>query len=150
MNWAASLAKWRADRDIQAQPESVFVSMIEEEREEYRDAVKANDWEEQVDAVCDQIVLTSNHLHFHPDRLDLIEALDNLLTIDLPALGVVPDLAMKQTLKEISSRVQDPSQKQKWSEQGGNVLGEKWQKDKNQASSTLYKANYNVCKLHKA
>ena len=146
MKWEASLKIWRDTRGIQAQPEDVFEGMIAEERQEYIDATEAEDWDEQVDAICDQVVLTSNHLNFNPDRVDLQERLSDLLKSDLPNLGVVPDLAMKQTLKEISSREQDPAQATRWQIDGGNITGEKWQKDRNQDPATLYKANYDLAK----
>jgi len=143
MKWQASLAKWRDDRHIGIQSEATFESMMAEELQEYRVAVANDDWHEQVDAICDQVVLTTNHLAYHPDREDLKEALADLLTLDLPNLGVVPDLAMKQCLKEISSRVQDPIQAAEWSNSGATG---KWQKDLNQDPSTLYKADYKLAK----
>jgi vacuolar-type H+-ATPase subunit H len=48
---------------------------------------------------------------------------------------------LKECLKEISSREQDPDQKI-----NGRKPGEKWLKDKNQDKSTLYKANYERCR----
>ena len=50
---------------------------------------------------------------------------------------------LDETIKEISSRKQDPNQKRDWELNG--VSG-KWQKDLNQDKSTLYKADYNSCK----
>jgi len=143
MKWQASLKKWREDRNIGKQSHEVFTSMIAEELQEYQVAVTNDDWHEQVDAICDQIVLTTNHLAHYPDREDLKKSLDTLLTLDLPNLGIVPDLAMKQCLKEISSRVQDPVQAEDWKVNGPSG---KWQKDRNQDPSTLYKADYKLAK----
>lgn len=50
-----------------------------------------------------------------------------------------------ETIKEVSSREQDPIQKEVWDKWGAG--GNKWQKNKNQDPSTLYKANYEECKL---
>lgn len=49
-----------------------------------------------------------------------------------------------EKIKVVSSRVQDPSQKLEWEENG--VRG-KWLKDKNQDKSTIYIADYDSCKL---
>ena len=51
---------------------------------------------------------------------------------------------MMETIKEISSRVQDPCQETSWRLNG--VKG-KWQKDKKQDPSTLYPADYDSCKI---
>lgn len=53
---------------------------------------------------------------------------------------------MQETIKEISSRKQDPAQAEAWHTKGVRV-GEKWLKDKNQDPKTLYKADYSKCKL---
>ncbi len=141
MKWQTSLKIWREDRHISKQTEGTFEMMLAEELTEYEAAVAAKNWHEQVDAICDQVVLITNHLVHHPDREDLKEALTDLLTLDLPNLDVVPDLAMKQCLKEISSRVQDPAQAAEWNNSGATG---KWQKDLNQDPSTLYKADYKL------
>jgi len=51
---------------------------------------------------------------------------------------------MIETIKEISARKQDPVQKIEWEENGASG---KWQKDKNQDSASIYKANYGICKI---
>ena len=50
----------------------------------------------------------------------------------------------KEVFNEINSREQDPIQKEDWLKNG--AVG-KWQKDKSQKDWTLYKANYESCKL---
>jgi hypothetical protein len=50
---------------------------------------------------------------------------------------------MLETIKEISSRRQDPQQASDWLVNG---ISGKWQKDKNQDPQTLYKADYERCK----
>lgn len=49
---------------------------------------------------------------------------------------------MHETIKEISSRVQDPAQADEWEQNG--VSG-KWEKWKEQPEETLYKADYDSC-----
>lgn len=60
------------------------------------------------------------------------------------SLGYDPYKSMIETIKEISSRKQDPKQAAEW--ESGKKEG-KWMKDKNQDPSTLYKADYNSCKI---
>lgn len=63
---------------------------------------------------------------------------------ELVNLGYDYEKCMLETIKEISSRIQDPNQMKDWAENG--VSG-KWLKDKNQPESTKYKADYDSCKL---
>lgn len=166
MKWEVSLAKWREERGL-VDPSEAYMAMMDEEEQEYKDAVAANDWHEQVDALCDQMVLTTNALFVegHGDKLQgafsLIEnkpwvfGEDNrsmLMTMrsniqrQLIELGVIPDLAMKEVVKHISCRKQDPIQAYEW---GLNGPSGKWQKDKSQPESELYQPNYLRCKRNK-
>ena len=63
----------------------------------------------------------------------------------LESLGYDYDKTLLETIKEVSSRLQDPIQMKEWAENGCD--GSKWQKDKGQAVSTLYKADYDSCKV---
>lgn len=122
MKWKDSLRTWRRDRNI-TQPQGTYVSMITEELEEYIDAQNDSDIEGMIDAIADIIVLSTNEME--------------LMGYDL-------DMVMKQVLKEISSRVQDPTQLQQWLTDGPSG---KWQKDRNQDPSTLYTADFSTCRL---
>jgi NTP pyrophosphatase (non-canonical NTP hydrolase) len=64
--------------------------------------------------------------------------------VNIEHLGYNFECVMDETIKEISSRQQEPEQKKRWKENGSN--GEKWQKWLQQNKDTLYKANYNNCK----
>ena len=59
-------------------------------------------------------------------------------------LGFNYELCMLETIKEISSRKQDPAQAYKWYVHG--VSG-KWQKDRGQDPKTLYVADYSKCRV---
>jgi hypothetical protein len=52
---------------------------------------------------------------------------------------------MEETVLEISSRLQDPKQAEKWDLHGND--GDKWMKWKEQPEHTLYKADYTKAKL---
>lgn len=137
--------------------------MMTEEEHEYESALKADDWNEQVDAICDQIVLTVNQAEleldspawggaylvtstepyvFGKDNRNFFLGKRDSLTSKLIELGVVPDLAMKQVVKHISSRVIDPDKEADWNV--GKI--DKWPKWKQQPAETIYEPNYNLCR----
>jgi hypothetical protein len=125
MKWTDSLKVWRRDRNIIA-PQGVYVASITEELEEYSDAVNASDEHGMVDAIADIIVLSAN---------------------EIALMGYDIDLVMKQVVKHISARQQDPLQAISWRMEGPDG---KWKKDPNQDPSTLYEPDYTVCRLSKA
>lgn len=77
---------------------------------------------------------------------EIIDALGDIIVVATGAihkLGYNPNIAMNETLKEISSRQQDPIQKDIWTKCGASG---KWEKNKSQEPSTLYKADYTKAK----
>ena len=98
---------------------------LKEELQEFIDAEEMQDEEGKVDALADIIVIAAG---------------------ELVKLRYNPELTLKQTVKEISSRRQDPAQAQRWAA-NNKQPGEKWLKDINQPKDTLYKADYSTCKL---
>lgn len=122
MKWIDSLKRWRSDRNM-ITPSGAIISMLEEELTEYSDARDVSDEAEMVDAMADIIVLASN---------------------ELALMGYDLDLVMKQCVKHISSRVQDPTQAEEW--RMSSPSG-KWLKDKSQDPSTIYQPDYTVCRL---
>lgn len=119
MKWVEGLRIWRKDRNITAVQGS-FVEMIHEELQEYYEASTEHG---RIDAIADILVLATNECELEGYNIDLV---------------------MKQVVKHISSRKQDPSQAAIWKSEG--VSG-KWMKDKNQHPSTIYNPDYTVCKL---
>lgn len=106
--------------------EDKFFKIFNEELDELKLGLKNNDLHEIIDAAN-----------------DLIAALDGLITQH----KYNPELTLKQTVKEITSRKQDPNQADAWSKNPNLQNIEKWQKDKSQDPSTLYKADYSTCKI---
>ena len=174
MKWVNGLKHFRESRGLTTlQPN--YLDMMSEELDEYEAAVKAADWDEQVDAVCDQLVLTENCIQqTHPlvtdyqrtgfsdeptkaqllaqyvgtepdDDLDVLYAIADLLELELLDLGVVVDLAMKQCVKHISCRVQDPIQAARWQADPSLIGTEKWQKDRSQDPATIFQPDYRLC-----
>lgn len=110
---------------------------------------------EMIDALCDKFVVFTGTLAKSgrasitaPLLMDLAEQYEEYKTIPkkVEELSFNFIKCMDECLKEISSRQQDPEQKARW-EKEGNLNGEKWQKDPNQDPSTLYKADYMICKI---
>lgn len=82
----------------------------------------------------------------YPNEHEMIDALCDIIVVATGAihkLGYNPNIAMNETLKEISSRQQDPIQKDIWKKWGASG---KWEKNKSQKPSTLYKADYTKAK----
>lgn len=98
---------------------------LEEELQEFRDAYEAGDVTAMVDALADLTVISAG---------------------ETVKLGYNPELCLKQTVKEISSREQEPTQAAAWAN-GQKLPGEKWLKNRQQDPSTLYTADYSTCKL---
>lgn len=109
------IIKFNKERNLTNYDGSAEYNMLLEEldKEFFPAVVQGNEYE-QVDALCDIIVVATGALW---------------------KLGYEPDLALKQTIKEITSR-----------KGSFNQATGKWQKDVNQDPSTLYKANYNLAK----
>ena len=101
------------------------VAKLKEELQELIDGIITNNTNEIVDALSDIIVIATG---------------------ELTKLKYNPELVLKQTVKEISSRQQDPEQAKAWAA-GNKQPGEKWNKDKSQDPSTLYTADYSTCKF---
>jgi len=83
------------------------------------------------------------------DTHEMVDALADLIVIatgELVKLGFNPELCLKQTVKEISSREQLPAQALAWAA-NDKVVGEKWLKNPDQNPATLYQADYSTCKL---
>ena len=99
---------------------------LNEELDEFEEGFAKADTHEMVDALADLIVIAAG---------------------EMVKLGFNPELCLKQTVKEIACREQDPAQAIAWAK-GNKELGEKWLKNSNQDPSTIYSADYSTCRLH--
>lgn len=101
------------------------MSKLQEELDEFSEGFSKADTHEMVDALADIIVIAAG---------------------ELVKLGFNPELCLKQTVKEISSRLQCPEQAKRWA-MNNKQPGEKWLKNPTQPKSELYTADYSTCKL---
>lgn len=162
------LSIWRADRhiDTKNQKEGLIANLLEELTEYAR---AASD-DERIDSIMDQVVFLLNAegtitTYIKQDVLEgcdkpssiinlareIISNMDtkwklNILFSQCRKLGYDPYKCMRETIKEISSRKQDPSQKEQW-DKGIFLDTDKWKKWKEQPIDTLYKADYSKCKI---
>ena len=114
------IVEWNKDRNNLTFDSMKEFDMLLEELEEFGEATTDED---MVDALCDLIVVATGGLF---------------------KLGYDPEKCMDEVIKHISSRKQDPQQKEVWDKWGASG---KWQKQKDQDPSTLYEPNYERCKI---
>lgn len=165
------LAKWREERNLtQEGQRAVFLKNTQEECEELDNAETEEDC---VDAICDLVIVALNAFEIDLDKLPLDgERYHSTLSINQTAevmfhhgfhveehivkllnmlrkAGYDPIICLEETIKEISSRRQDPKQKEEWDRlrSEGKKPIDKWQKDKNQTDT--YKADYSRAKYIK-
>ena len=119
MNEFDDIIQWNINRNNLAYDSSKELMMLVEELQEFENA-QTDD--EEVDALCDLIVIAVGALW---------------------KKDYCPTLSLQETIKEISSRKQCPLQKDIWDQWGADG---KWQKDKEQPSDTLYVADYEKAK----
>jgi len=103
-----------------------FRETLFEEINEMFDGLANNDTHEAIDGCMDSIVV-----------------LAGLAT----KLGYNPELCLKQTVREISSRKQQPEQAAEWQANPKLVGTTKWLKDTSQPANELYQADYSTCRL---
>lgn len=115
------IIQWNINRNNVTYDSTKELMMLVEELQEFENA---NTDDEEVDALCDLIVVAVGALW---------------------KKGYCPTLSLRETIEEISSRKQDPIQKDIWDKWGAD--GTKWCKDKAQPSGTLYVADYEKARL---
>lgn len=108
------IVRFNIDRKLETFSPTAEYEMLLEELQEFFEAYANEDQHEMLDALCDIIVVAAGAIY---------------------KMGYHPELALKETVKEITSR------KGSFNEEIG-----KWQKDINQDPSTLYKADYRTTK----
>jgi NTP pyrophosphatase (non-canonical NTP hydrolase) len=114
MNPLQGIVRFNVDRKLESFNPAAEHAMLSEELQEFFKAYDNDDDYEMLDALCDIIVVATGAIY---------------------KMGYHPELALKQTVKEITSR------KGSFNEELG-----KWQKDINQDPSTLYKADYKTAR----
>lgn len=137
------LAKWRKERNITNPDYRVYFQNIIEELFEPLGYTK-----EEI-----SIIKIDIYNKYYPNELVLNENLivDTICDIKVFSINELGTMkyngkkCMKETIKEISSRRQNPFQKEQWNKDGASG---KWLKSELEEHKKLwYKANYSKCKL---
>ena len=110
MNPIEGIVKFNIDRNLITFNADIAYRLLEEELQEFHYATSVEDTTETIDALCDLVVVALGAVH---------------------QLGYNPELALKETVKEVLSRIGSI-----------NPTTGKWEKDKDQDPNTLYKADY--------
>jgi hypothetical protein len=136
------LRQWRADRHLSKPNTKVFIENILEELLEicYEDKVMIQNIKDDIMFDYFQVKELSEN--------DTIDAINDIVVFSIneaETMGYDFDNTLSETIREISSRVQDPIQKDIWSKWGYDNT--KWKKWSEQPLDTLYKADYLRCKL---
>lgn len=108
------IVQFNIDRKLETFSPTAEHGMLLEELQEFFEAYTNEDQHEMLDALCDIIVVAAGAIY---------------------KMGYHPELALKETVKEVTSR------KGSFDAEAG-----KWKKDPNQDPSTLYKACYDNAK----
>lgn len=141
-NLTENLRQWRADRNITKHSYMDFVENILEELLEplYDKQSILKFKKEMIEKYFPEEVWYYNN----EDVIDAIQDIQVFCINETELMGFDNIKCNKEVFSEINSREQDPIQKEQWEKFG--AFG-KWEKNKRQESWTLYKANYESCKL---
>lgn len=141
MSFIKELREWRSNRNITTPNTKVYIAnIIEELLEIYFKNKRLIKFLQFLIMIIFSIKKPISKLN----TLDAILDISVFSTNEAELMGYDMDKAMNEVVKEISSRVQDPIQKEEWSKSG--AVG-KWQKDLNQNEDTLYKADFYKAKI---
>lgn len=137
------LAKWRKERNITHSNYYVYCgNIIEELLEPIFDDKKV------IEAIKQEILNRYFVIDFELNEIRVVDTICDIQVFSINELGTMKyntKRCMLETIKEISSRQQDPKQKEEWAKNGDNG---KWQKSLlPEHIEKWYKADYNKCKL---
>ena len=141
-NLTKNLRQWRDDRNI---TKADYLTFVENILEELMECIHSKDmipkFKKQImnDYFNKDIVTVINS-----EVVDILQDIQVFCINETELMGYDNSKCNDEVFQEINSREQDPQQFAEWQKYGANG---KWQKDRHQKDWTLYKANYEVCKL---
>ena len=140
MSLTKKLRVWQKDRNIVEANANVYVANVIEELLEIFTEDK-----HEIKHLQDEIY--ERYFDRQPigeyNTLDALQDIQTFSINETELMGYDNELCNQEVFKEINARKQDPKQKIEWQQFGAHG---KWQKDKSQDPSTLYKADYSKCK----
>ena len=144
-NLTENLRQWRSDRNITKADYLVFVGNVLEELLE--PLYKKYAIEDMKQEILNGYFFGSFDINEQLKQDDIIDTIQDIQVFcinETELMGFDNIKCNKEVFSEINSREQDPEQKEEWFKNG--AVG-KWKKNERQESWTLYKANYESCKL---
>ena len=142
-NLTQNLKVWREKRNITKADYLSFVgNVLEEILEPIYEKVAVDDIKTKI--VNQYFSYTDE---FQWNELDIIDAIQDIQVFcinETELMGYDNLKCNEEVFKEINSRVQDPNQMLEWKEKG--AYG-KWKKYDKQDKNSLYKADYDKCKI---
>ena len=142
MSYVNDLREWRAERNIK---EPNYPQYIRNVLEELLEPLYDKEFiPKKVDEIWNEHFLNRE---FNTTTDKVLDSMNDICVFsinEVELMGYDFNLTMNETIDEISSREQNPIQKLQWEKFGSYG---KWEKDKEQHESTLYKADYEICKL---
>lgn len=140
MSFVEKLRVWRDERNITFPNTKVYVANIVEELLEIyfknKRVIKFLQWLIMLVFVFRKPI--SEH-----EVVDAVSDIKVFSVNEVELMGYDVYKTMNETVLEISSREQDPIQKEIWEKEGASG---KWNKNKKQDKDSLYKADYSKCK----
>ena len=142
MSLTKDLRRWRKDRNITKADYLTFVGNILEELMEpiwTKNAIEINKKE-----ILENYFLRSGTVMNNIDIIDAIQDIQVFCINETELMGYDNERCNLEVFRHISCRKQNPIQKEQWLKFGAYGKWEKWSE---QPKETLYKANYESCKL---
>lgn len=137
-----NLKEWRKKRNITNPSYINFVeNILEELLEPLYDKNTTDDFKKRI---IQEYFPDSEWFYNNESVVDAIQDIQVFCINETELMGYDNVKCNNEVFQEINSREQDPQQLAEWQKYGAN---EKWQKDRHQKDWTLYKANYESCKL---
>jgi hypothetical protein len=142
MSFVNDLREWRAKRNI---VEANYPQYVKNVLEEILEPIYSK---EDIKRIVKEIysVYFADCIIYAKEN-EILDSMNDICVFsinEVELMGYNFNLTMNETIEEISSREQNPIQKLQWGKFGSSG---KWEKDKEQHESTLYKADYEICKL---
>ena len=142
-NLTENLREWRKDRNI---TKADYLTFVENVLEELLEPLYIK---EDIEKIKSQIMTRYFSEGCGASENIIVDTIQDIQVFcinETELMGYDNLKCNKEVFDEINSREQDPVQKVEWLKNG--AVG-KWEKNKRQESWTLYKANYESCRIEK-
>ena len=141
-NLTENLRQWRKDRNITKADYLVFVENI---LEELMECIYEKPFIEKFKKeIMKSYFNKEDIVPIKSEIIDILQDIQVFCINETELMGYDNIKCNDEVFQEINSREQDPQQFAEWQKFGASG---KWQKNRHQKDWTLYKANYESCKI---